>query len=104
MSLFNGEYRNPANDLLAEVLGIQLPAPLADRIDAIHEAEEAERAQDRRNRISDLTDGQLDDHQDALTTLARDVRGGEGDTRDQIADAIERVRDDLQETREQVAS
>lgn len=67
---------------------------------AIHEVEEAIREQDRRARLSDLTDGQLDDHELAITNLEESVRGRNYDSPALIADAIAVIREDLQRIRE----
>ena len=101
MSLFDGTYRNPVHDMLGDALNIQLPGPVADAVDAIHEAEEAQRAQDRRAESCGLTIGEIENHLTDLTTLSADVEGHEYDSLKLIAEAIDRARDDLQELLEE---
>jgi len=89
------EYRNPIMDMVTDAIGV-LPPVIRRSADDIREADVAHEAVARRAASSGLTNGDVEDHLDAITTLATDVRGGEGDTRAQIADDIDRLRDDLQ--------
>lgn len=95
---------NDPNTQLSDLLAQSL-APVPAAADPVHEMEEAIRVQDRRARLSDLTDGPLDDHALALTELAARVRRLDVgvETPDQIADAIEVARNDLQTARDEAA-
>lgn len=95
MSLFGDdfpEYRNP---------GFNLPPVIQASADAIHEAEEAHRAQILRAEPCGLTVGQIQDHLQHMVELATTVEGHNFESLPQIADAILMLQADLGEQLEE---
>ena len=84
------DFRNEQN-----TFGLLQDTIRADQ-DAAHQARVAQEAQTRRAEDAGLTLGEVDDHLDALRRLEKDVLGHEYESLQQIADAIETVRDDFE--------